>query len=101
MKVNRNRVIKSVEAETLYFDGLSLQEAYLQLQALISTYGPAAKISEQLYQHTDVQYLAIMVQETDAEMEQRIACEERVIAQHLAYQRTEYEKLKSMFDGAN
>ena len=100
-KVNRERILRSREKETVWLDGNTLGEAVEQLQKLVRTYGEKAKLDStcEQYSDSDKEYLRVFVDEseTDAEMTARIELEERYAAMAEDRERREYERLQAKF----
>ena len=100
-KVNRERILRSREKETVWLDGNTLGEAVEQLQKLVKTYGEKATLDStcEEYSDSDKEYLRVftMEPETDAEMNARIAQEEKYAAMAEERDRREFERLQEKF----
>jgi siroheme synthase (precorrin-2 oxidase/ferrochelatase) len=100
-KVNRERILRSREKETVYLDSCTLGEAVEQLKKLVQTYGEKATLDStcEQYSDSDKEYLRVFVDEpeTDDEMNARIAQEERYAAMAENRDRREFERLQAKF----
>lgn len=97
--VNRERKITTTPAESVDLEYTTLQSARDQLDALIAEYGPTAEIKPYQAPWTDTEYLYVFQNhtETDEQMAERIANEERWEAAQDERDRKEYERLQAKF----
>lgn len=98
MTVNRERLILPRCKEDLDLDYKTLSEVSKLIQDLIVEYGQSAVIYEERPGH-----LGVYVQEpeTDKEMADRIAEEEKYAARKLEVERRQYEELRAKFEGGD
>lgn len=96
MTVNRERLTLPRCKEDLDLDYKTLDEVSKLIQDLIVEYGSSALIYEKRPGH-----LGVYVQEpeTDKEMADRIALEEKYAARKLEVERKQYEELRAKFKG--
>lgn len=95
MIVNHERLVLPKCKEDLDLDYKTLSEVSKLIQDLIAEYGSSALIYEQRPGH-----LGVYVQEpeTDKEMAERIAEEEKYAARKLEVERRQYEELRAKFE---
>ena len=95
MTVNRERLVLPRCKEDLDLDYKTLDEVSKLIQDLIVEYGSSAVIYEERRGH-----LGVYVQEpeTDKEMAERIAEEEKYAARKLEVERRQYEELRAKFE---
>jgi hypothetical protein len=101
LKVNRERILRAREKETVDLDCCTLVEAVERLKKLLDTYGFYATLDStcEQYSDSDQKYLRVFVDEpeTDAEMQYRIEQEERYAAMAEDRDRREFERLQAKF----
>jgi outer membrane protein TolC len=97
MTVNRERKKIWQEATVLDLEYDSLSESIAKLERYRVLFGDATRIQKQDYEYGDGTYLALMVErdETDAEMNKRIALEERWEAEQAERDLRDFERLKA------
>jgi len=97
MAVNRERKMILKEATEIYLESDTLDEAIARLERLRESYGGEAVIRTVNSFGDD--YLALMVEqpETDAEMAERIAGEERWAARREQQERETFERLAKKY----
>ena len=98
MTVNRERMTLPRCKEDIDLDYTTLGEVSKLIQDLIIRYGSSALIYEKRPGH-----LGVYVQEpeTDKEMADRIALEEKYAARKIEVERRQYEELRSKFEGGD
>ena len=96
MVVNRERLTLPRCKEDLDLDGKTLDEVSKLIQDLLAEYGQSALIYDKRLGD-----LCVYVQEpeTDKEMADRIALEEKYAARKLEVERRQYEELRAKFKG--
>jgi len=99
MAVNRDRKMVEERATDLDLEYRTLAQARDTILGLIESYGPDATIDKCQADYSDHEYLTVMIQrpETDAEMADRIAYEERRDKQNKESDRATFERLKKVF----
>lgn len=99
MSVNRERKMVEDEYTSIDFEYNTLDEAIRRLQTYRQELGGDARFSIRQYEYSDNTYLALMTTrpETDAEMDKRIANEERWAAQREQQERDTFERLAKKF----
>lgn len=87
------------EKETVDLDGYTIKEALERLQGFLDQYGPTARLSRELYHHSEGAYLALFVDEleTDQEYATRLAKEAWNLERLEAKERAEYLRLSAKF----
>jgi hypothetical protein len=97
MTVNRERLTTWCEAESVYWDHVSLGYVARIVANLIDKYGPDAELVHTHEQYDDAYYFAVTVErpETDEEMAARIRREELEEDQ----ERRTFERLKKKYEG--
>jgi hypothetical protein len=98
-KVNRNRMMRDTPMENADFDGYTLQQVAARIKGLIAQYGPTASIGKHTYPYDDGEYQYVFkeIPETDEQMNERIANEERWFAGDEERERREFERLQAKF----
>lgn len=98
-QVNRNRMMRETAMENADFDGYTLQQVADRIAALIAEYGPTASIGKHTYEYDEGEYLYVFkeIPETDEQMNERIANEERWFAGDEERERREFERLQAKF----
>ena len=98
-QVNRSRKIRNTPMENADFDGHSLRQVADRIAVLIAQYGPDASIGEHSYPYDDekYQYVFKKIPETDEQMSERIAQEEKWFAGDEEHERREFERLQAKF----
>jgi hypothetical protein len=101
MTVNRGRMKVWREVTSLDLDYENITSAIATLERYRADYGDACHIQKVEYAYEDGFYYSIMCErdETDAEMNKRIAQEEKWEAILLQNEREEFERLKVKFGG--
>lgn len=101
MNVNRERKRVWQELTSVYMDGISLDSVIAELQGYRDEYGEHTRLEKQGHYGSDDYYYAVMYErdETDAEMQARIAREEAWAAEQFARDQETYERLKTQFGG--
>ena len=101
MAVNRNRKTRLVEVDTIDSDSIygTLGDLLALVQALVRNHGADAQVSQEERRYSDGEYIAVKVyrDETDEEMQERIADEERWEAARQENERREYQRLREKF----
>jgi hypothetical protein len=97
MSVNRERQKVSRCMENLDLEYSTLEDAALEIKSLIERYGKDATIKQ--YSDYDDERLGVfvLVDETDAEMANRIAREEKWEAERKVRERAEFERLQKLY----
>lgn len=87
------------EATTIYIDYQTLKDVRESMDRWIETYGEDARIESRQYEYEDGEYLAIMVEreETDVEYHRRVKSLEAQRAYYEERDRKEFERLKEKF----
>jgi uncharacterized protein with von Willebrand factor type A (vWA) domain len=98
-QVDRSRKMRNTPMENAEFEGYTLQQVADRIAALIATYGPTATIEEHTYPYDDEKYKYVFknIPETDEQMNERIANEERWFAGDEERERREFERLQAKF----
>jgi len=102
MAVNRERKMIEVEYTSIDFEYNTLDEAIKRLQDYRKDVGGDAQFAIRQYDYSDNTYLALMTKrpETDAEMAERIAGEERWAARREQQERETFERLAKKYGKA-